>query len=170
MLEVYRDSGLLASLREYLHDEPVLFAERVKLRHHRAEVDKYASIPWHQDVNFFGDKAYGINCWAAVTSCGETNPGLAILPRRTEVRHGWNSEELAPLDYGNSLPEGMIEGLAKDYPIEKPVLKPGDALLFDEMTIHRTNPRPWQQKEQIVAISWFFAASRFPGWGTPLIL
>jgi hypothetical protein len=35
----------------------------------------------------------------------------------------------------------MIEDLAKNFPI-----KTRQRLLFDEMTIRRTNPRPWQQK------------------------
>ena len=52
LLEIYNDCGLLPALREYLGANPVLFAERAKLRHSRAERDAFAAIPWHQDVNF----------------------------------------------------------------------------------------------------------------------
>ena len=170
LLEVYRECGLLRTVREYLGNEAVLFAERAKLRHHRGDRDRYAVIPWHQDVNFFGDQCYALNCWAAITPCGEDNPGLAVVPRRTELRHGWDSEELAPLDYGKCLSEGEIEALSRDFPVVTPVFEPGDAILFDEMTIHTTRPKPWKRPDQIVAISWFFRAAHFPRWGTPLAL
>ncbi|MGI9284372.1 MAG: phytanoyl-CoA dioxygenase family protein [Pseudomonadales bacterium] len=168
LLEIYQQCGLLQTVRDYLGDEPVMFAERAKLRRHYADRDKYAAIPWHQDVNFFGTKSYAVNCWAAITPCGEDNPGLSVIPRRTEQRHGWQGDGLAPLDYGKRMPEGMMEELTRDYPIATPVFRPGDAILFDEMTIHSTAAKPWKLAEQIVAISWFFRASQFPAWGTPL--
>lgn len=168
LLEVYQQCGLLQTVRDYLGDEPVMFAERAKLRRHHADRDKYAAIPWHQDVNFFGAKSYAVNCWAAITPCGEDNPGLSVIPRRTEQRHGWQGDGLAPLDYGKRMPEGMLEELTRDYPIATPVFQPGDTILFDEMTIHTTAAKPWKLAKQIVAISWFFRASQFPAWGTPL--
>jgi hypothetical protein len=39
---------------------------------------------------------------AAVTSGGETNPRLAILPLPANAYHGWDSAELAPIDHENS--------------------------------------------------------------------
>jgi hypothetical protein len=171
MLEVYRDCGLLQAVKQYLDEEPVMFAERTKLRHHRAGRDNYAIIPWHQDVNFFGQKSYAINCWAAVTSCGEDNPGLGFIPRRTEYRHGWKEENgIAPLDYGKAIPVETLGELTDKHPAVHPILQPGDAVLFDEMTVHKTAVRSWKKREQIVTISWFFRASAFPDWGTPLAI
>ena len=169
LLEIYHDSGLLGAVRDYLGGEPVIFAERTKLRHHKAGRDNYSVIPWHQDVNFFGTKSYAINCWAAVTPCGDKNPGLSIFPRRTEQRHGWKEADgIAPLDYGNAMPKELPDNLSAQLPAVHPILQAGDALLFDEMTLHQTAVRPWVIKEQIVTISWFFRASSFPNWGTPL--
>jgi hypothetical protein len=170
LLEVYHECGLLEVILDYQDGQSVLFAERAKLRRHLKKRDAYAAIPWHQDVNFFGYKSYAVNCWAAITPCGEHNPGLGIIPRRTEQRHGWEGPGLAPLDYGNRLPEGLLEELTRDHPAAYPVLQPGDAVLFDEMTIHGTASRPWAVEEQVVAISWFFRASHFPDWGTPLLV
>lgn len=171
LLEIYADCGLLDAVRSYLDNDAVIFAERTKLRHHRAQRDKFAAIPWHQDVNFFGQKSYAINCWAAVTSCGEKNPGLSILPRRMNERVGWNDDDgIAPLDYGKSFSESDLASLSRKNPIAHPVLRPGDALLFDEMTVHQTASKRWLVEEQIVSISWFFRASKFPSWGTPLAI
>jgi len=169
LLEVYRDCGLLDAVRDYLADEPLLFGERTKLRHHRAERDKYAAIPWHQDVNFFGRKSFAVNCWAAVTGIGEGNPGLGIIPKRVDERVGWREEDgIAPLEYGKAISQDTLSGLGTEGLAVYPVLNPGDALLFDEMTVHQTAVRRWELTEQIVTISWFFPASRFPEWGTPL--
>ena len=171
MLEVYGDCGLLQTVAEYLGGEPVIFAERTKLRHHRAERDQYAAIPWHQDANFFGRKSYALNCWAAVTPCGKRNPGLGIVPTRLESCVGWDlADGIAPLDYSRSMPGELLGGLLDSYPAEYPQMEPGDAILFDEMTLHQTAVRRWDLKEQIVTISWFFRASAFPAWGTPLLV
>ena len=169
LLEVYRECGLLDAVREYLNGEPLLFGERTKLRHHRADRDKFAAIPWHQDVNFFGQKSYGVNCWAAVTSCGVDNPGLNIIPRRIEERLGWDEGKgIAPLDYGRAMPEELFAEVTRDHAPVNIELEPGDAVFFDEMSVHQTALKPWRLCEQIVTISWFFRANGFPDWGTPL--
>jgi len=170
LVEVYRDSGLLQAVAAYFGDSPLLFAERVKLRQHRAETHKFAAIPWHQDVSFFGRKAWAVNCWAAVTPCGRDNPGISVIPGRVDDYIGWNPETqgLAPLDYGRSLSTEDLPALTDRYPARDCILEPGDALLFDEMTVHQTNSRRWRLEQQIVTISWFFRAKAFPDWGTPL--
>lgn len=171
LLEIYRECGLLAAVTDYLDGEPLLFADRAKLRHYRVENDAYAAIPWHQDVNFFGPRSYGVNCWAAVTACGTGNPGLAIIPTNVERRIGWKEEDgIAPLGYAQALPKGTFDDLIAEYPPAYPALEPGDALLFDEMTVHRTASKAWEMAEQIVTVSWFFRASGFPEWGNPLAL
>ena len=169
LLELYNNNGLLEAVRPYLGGVPVMLAERTKLRQRRGGKDNLAAIPWHQDVNFYGKKTYAVNCWAAVTSCGEDNPGLGIVPCRTEQRIGWSEKDgIAPLYFGSSMADSAFEQLTKRYPAVYPVLQPGDALIFDEMTMHCTAPRPWKQKLQTVTISWFFRASGFPDRGIPL--
>ncbi len=171
LLDIYRECGLLRVVSDYLDGEPLMFGERAKLRHHRAERDKYAAIPWHQDVNFFGKQSGAVNCWAAVTPCGRDNPGLDIIPWHPEERLGWDEADgLAPLDYGRGMPEGLLEEITARYPPVKVELEPGDAVLFDEMTVHQTALQRWERREQLVTISWFFRAAGFPDWGTPLLV
>lgn len=171
LLETYRECGLSDAVSGYLDGEPLMFGERAKLRHHRAGRDNFAAIPWHQDVNFFGQKSYGVNCWAAVTHCGRDNPGLELIPWRTEERLGWDEGDgIAPLDYGRAIPQELFAEVVDRYAPVKVELEPGDAVFFDEMSIHQTALKPWRIREQIVTISWFFRASAFPEWGTPLQL
>lgn len=171
LLELYSNNGLLEAVRPYLGGAPVMLAERTKLRQRREVKGKgnLQGLPWHQDVNFYGKKAYAVNCWAAVTPCGENSPGLGIVPCRTEQRIGWSEKDgIAPLNYGKDIPDSALEHLTKRYPAVYPVLQPGDALIFDEMTMHCTAPRPWKQELQLVTISWFFRASGVPERFTPL--
>jgi hypothetical protein len=168
LIDAWESSGFLQCARQYFGEPPLMHAERAKLRRRVKGRDNYAAIPWHQDVNFFMQKSYALNVWCALNPVGEKNPGLAIVPRRTEERLGWSGEGRAPLDYGNSLDPGLLESFCADHPIQYPALAPGDAVIFDEMTLHATAPRPWQIPEQLVAISWFFRASRFPDKGTAI--
>jgi hypothetical protein len=169
LLELYSNNGLLDAVRPYLGEAPVIVAERMKLRQRRKGVDNLAAIPWHQDVNFYGKKTYAVNCWAAITSCGEDNPGLGIVPCRAEERIGWSEKDgIAPLNYGRGITDSALQHLTERHPAVYPVLQPGDALIFDEMTMHCTAPRPWKQELQTVTISWFFRASGFPDLFTPL--
>lgn len=83
----------------------------------------------------------------------------------------WNSDERsAPLDYGKSLSPEELEKLCGNRRITHPVRQPGDTLLFDEMTVHQTVPKRWVEGKQVVTIGWFFCASGFPDWSSPLAI
>ena len=70
----------------------------------------------------------------------------------------------------------MLEGALLPYPGWRPscrrrarrrtppytaVLEPGDAIMFDEMTLHRT-VAPWTLPYREVAVTWFFAPAEVP--------
>ncbi len=168
LIDAYEDVGFLRLVRQYFGEPPLMHAERAKLRRRIKGRDNYAVIPWHQDVNFFMHKSYALNVWCALNPIGEDNPGLAIVPRRTEERLAWSGEGPAPLDYGNAFDPALLQSFSADHPIAYPVLAPGDAVIFDEMTLHATASRQWRLPEQLVAISWFFRASHFPAEGTAI--
>ena len=44
----------------------------------------------------------------------------------------------------------------------RPVFEAGDALLFDEMLLHRTAIEPEMTHERYTLESWFFAPSHYP--------
>jgi len=168
LIDAYEDAGFLSLLRQYFGEPPLMHAGRAKLRRHIKGRDNYSVIPWHQDVNFFMHKSYALNVWCALNPVGKDNPGLAIVPRRTEDRLAWSGEGSAPLDYGKTFDPLLLERFSADHPIAYPVLAPGDAVLFDEMTLHATAPKPWRLTEQLAAISWFFRASCFPADATAI--
>ncbi|HXH26060.1 MAG TPA: phytanoyl-CoA dioxygenase family protein, partial [Vicinamibacterales bacterium] len=152
-------------VEEYLGEPPVLLAERVWVRRHRAG----RGLPWHQDAAFFGGEFRALNIWLAVTACGDDAPGLSVVARRFSRVQGLGDDEIpAPLHYGLAFSAEDIRRFAGNYEVANPRFEPGDALLFDEMTLHRTSPVAWRVPYKDAAVTWFFAPSRFPPHRTPL--
>ena len=154
LFEIFDDSGLIDTVREYHDGNTVVFAERLKIHRRLAKHKAKAGLPWHQDINYFGNKCYAVNCWAAVTHCGVDNPGLGFIPRREEMSIGWDPASGQPrLTEGVDTLVSQIPEIIKTTPEVQIKFEPGDAALFDEMTIHRTAGRDFKVPQQIVTTS-----------------
>lgn len=167
LLKVYEECGLLDSIKEYLGPEAVIVLERARVRYKDNSIA--GGLGWHQDGSYFGAKCFALNCWTAITPCGVDNCGLRIIPKRNETRIGWAKEGKAPLLYTENI-RSLVRDIAKQNPPIDPVFNAGDAMIFDEMTLHRTFVPEKVTKEQIVSISWFFAKSQIRGYKTPLAI
>jgi len=77
-----------------------------------------------------------------------------VVPRREPVIH--------PAENGFMFPNAQFEQLAGDAPRVSPRYDPGDAMLFDEMLIHRTNTDQAMESVRYSIESWFFAPSGLP--------
>ncbi len=64
--------------------------------------------------------------------------------------------------FDNMVSQRMAEQAAGDTPILRPIFEPGDALLFDELFLHKTGSDPSMPKPRFAIESWFFGASGFP--------
>jgi hypothetical protein len=153
VLSVYRDLGSI--LGDYLGEPPLALLQRTKVKRDMQQF----GLRWHQDAPLFGGERRAANFWTALTPVGAECPGLSLLPiRMTRV--------IAP-DYDLGDPkdrrgdEAFLE-LASVAAPASPVLAAGDAIVFDEMTLHETQALPWKFPYREVAVTWFFAASRFP--------
>ena len=65
--------------------------------------------------------------------------------------------------------EPVVRRVADGAPILRPVFGPGDALLFDNMFLHRTAADPAMTQTRYAIESWFFAPSRYPHDQVPLV-
>jgi hypothetical protein len=172
MIAIYDCNGFSQVVRAYLGDHPVLLTHRTKLKRNTTE----GGIPWHQDAAFYFGTLNAVNVWSALTPAGENCPALEFVPRGMTEVVGFSRETLArleeppPVDYSTRLPAHVIGEILDQTPPAAPVLESGDALLFDEMTLHRTGLKPWTEPSRDVSITWFFAPSRFPRDGTPMAL
>ena len=155
----YEASGLMPVVREYLREPPVAAAHRIVVRRVSAED---AGLGWHQDGQFFGICS-ALSVWSALDDCGDDGPSIGFVPQR--VGHVIAAE---PGLRSNPEMKQAVDELLDGRPFVEPVLRAGDALLFDELTIHRTGTRTVRAEHRDVMITWFFAPSRFPEGSTPL--
>jgi hypothetical protein len=165
LVEAYQHAGMGAVMREYLGEPPVLLSERLQLDRQTMGT----GLPWHQDGAFFGGHVGGLNSFLALDHCGVDATGLSVVAHRFDEVVGVEPGQRANLDYGVSLKDEDILAMAGPDSIVTPVLGPGDAIFFDEMTMHRTaRPPKGKPRPRCWAVSWFFAPSRFPELRHPL--
>ena len=93
---------------------------------------------WHQDGRFLSE-VRAMNVWLSLSHCGDTAPGLDLVPRRLEdfVATGTEGAFLE-----TQVSAAVAEEAAGDAGILRPIFEPGDALLFDEMFLHQTGSDP----------------------------
>lgn len=154
LLDALQASGLTSAVTGYLGGRPVAIAERVRLRRSRD------GLPWHQDAAFFGGHFAAVNSWIALTPCGVDRDGLAVIPRRVDEIIGGTSRTFG---YGKAVfNDELVAELCGGRPIAVPQFEAGDALLFDEMTVHRTHVVRDATAPRDVAVCWHFSADRVP--------
>lgn len=139
----------------YLGQRPVMGSYKWTLR--RITPDCVGE--WHQDGRVLGDVRVA-NVWIALARCGgDTDaPGLEVVPQRLD---GYlvSGTDGAVLDFsiGQSRLEARVAAAIAD-----PVYEPGDALIFDERTAHRTGSRPGLTSVRHSIEAWFFSPSAYP--------
>ena len=144
----YEFTELLTSLRivdifaGYLGERPALSIGKTTLR----RVPKTLQLTgWHQDGAFLGKGIRSVNLWLCLSPCGEDAPGLEIVPRRLDhiVETGTHGTF-----FDWSVGDAMVERVAGNTPVIGPLFGPGDALLFDELLLHRTSLPPKMTRDR----------------------
>ena len=68
-----------------------------------------------------------------------------------------------------SVGPGVVDRIARDTPVERPVIAAGDAVLFDDLFLHRTGVPERVTTERHAIEAWFFAPSCYPADNYPLV-
>jgi hypothetical protein len=160
MVEMFSAAGLPELVRGYLREPALVTADKTTLR----RADPSVRGAWHQDGKFMGD-VKALNLWLSLSHCGDDAPGLDLVPLRLE-HHVRTQTDEAWLD--NMVSQRMAEEAAGDTPILRPIFEPGDAVLFDELFLHKTASEPEMDNPRYSIENWFFGASRFPADYAPL--
>jgi hypothetical protein len=162
LLEAYTDIGLRDVVSAYLGERPVLSANKCTLR----RVPITANTDWHQDGAFLGDGIRALNVWVALTDCGVDAPGIDLVPRRFDevVETGTGG---AIFDWAVG-PE-TVTRLSPDIAPVRPQFRAGDALLFDDLFLHRTALDPSMTRPRHAIESWFFARTSYPSGQVPIV-
>ena len=153
-IETIRKTGLGNLVEKYIGERPTISLSKTVMRR-QPPMDH--NNGWHQDGAFLGSHIKTLNVWVALTDCGETSPGLDILPRRIGLMQTGTPGAL----FDWSVSEKLVE---ETYPGEaiRPKFEAGDALIFDQFFLHRTASSPEMNKDRYAIESWFFSPSQFP--------
>ena len=160
MMELFSAAGLPQLVRGYLGEPPLISAHKTTLR----KAEPSVSGAWHQD-GFFMGPVRSLNLWLALSRCGDVAPGLDIVPRRLD-RYVATGTEGAELQW--TISEEVVQEAAADKPVIRPIFEPGDALLFDELFLHKTGSDPAMPNPRFAIENWFFGGSAFPSEYAPL--
>lgn len=160
MLEAFDRINLATMISSYLGEPALISAQKCTLR----KADPSVPGAWHQDGAFLGD-VRSMNVWMSLSHCGDTAPGLDIVPRRLDdlVEAGGEGTMLSI-----QVSQQTAERAADDKPILRPIFEPGDMLLFDDLFLHQTASDPEMPNPRYAIESWFFGASAFPEAYAPL--
>jgi hypothetical protein len=161
-LDMLESVGFLDLVHGYLGERGSLSLQKMTLRKAAPEV----AGGWHQDGSFLGE-VRPLNLWLSLSRCGDVAPGLDILPKRLPGVLPAGGE-------GTSFPiqvhEDDIERAADGVEIVRPIFEPGDALVFDEIFLHKTGSDPEMPNPRYAIESWFFGVSSFAPKYAPLAI
>jgi hypothetical protein len=163
LLEIYRAAGVIEIIAAYLGERPALSVTKSTLK----RIDGSTGGEWHQDGAFLGADVRTVNVWLSLSHCGRDAPGLDIFPRRVD-RVLETGTEGAAFDW--AVGPRLVERLAEANPVTRPEFEPGDALLFDDLFLHRTAAEPSMPRERYAIETWFFAPSAYPDGLVPLLV
>ena len=160
VLDLVEDTGVGRLITDYFGERPALSANKCNLR--RVPIDTQTN--WHQDGAFLGADVRSVNLWLGLSQCGIDAPGLDIVPTRLDEILETGTDG-AIFDW--SVSPAIVERV--DTPVLRPVLGPGDALLFDHFFLHRTGVSPGMTHERHAIETWFFAPSSYPDGQIPIV-
>ncbi len=158
--EALAEAGLPELVEAYLGGPPLISGDKTTLR----KAEPTVSGAWHQDGKFMGP-VRALNLWLSLSDCGRDAPGLDLVPRRLGEHVPTNTDDAMML---NQVSQQTAEAVAGELPIMRPVFEPGDALLFDELFLHKTASDPSMRRPRYAVESWFFAPTGFPADYVPL--
>jgi hypothetical protein len=158
LIEVFKEDGIGAVIDDHLGEPTTVLARKVTLR----RLPRKGSGGWHQDGAFMGEGLRSINVWLALSHCGDhAAPGLDVVGKRLAhiVPPGGGSK---PYGVSAERAEAVAEGT-----IVRPVFEPGDALVFDQLLLHRTGHDPDAQNDRYAIETWWMAPSTYGAMVSP---
>jgi hypothetical protein len=160
VIEALRSTRLGDVIAEYLGEWPALSAKKTSLR--RARPDSQSE--WHQDGAFLGDGTRTVNVWTALTPCGVDAPSVDVFARSfREIVPTGTDDAIHTWSVSRDQAERLGTG-----DVVRPEFAAGDALLFNQLTLHRTGTSPAMTRDRYAIESWFFAPSTYPYEQVPI--
>lgn len=155
LFQLLRGSGILPMVETYIGGRPLVAGGKCTLR----LGDPYSTTPnvFHQDGSFLGGEgARALNLWIALTDAGVDAPGLEVYPDRLhDVMPKGDPGAYVPWEVNA---DWVYQTFGREALI-KPAFKAGDAILFDQMCLHRTHVASGMTQQRLAYECWFFPPS-----------
>jgi hypothetical protein len=170
LLKQFWQSAIPESYHRYTGHRPLLILHICTIRHQKpAETLNY--VPWHLDANFFGFDVPLWVVWAPFVETGLKSAGLEFcLPLSTSssvsdavIRDFWRT--VKPNQRGQIVIES--EDIPKlfqssEFQIVGHYLNPGDAYVFDQYALHRTQVVPGASCDRVAVEYRITSADKLP--------
>lgn len=124
--------------------QPVLLNTHCTARH-QAPRDPAENVAWHLDANFWGFETPLLTIWLSLTPSGRDARGLELAlpysrPTDSEMERAYLPVARAKREAGRPISVTDDEMAAMIGPVRTraPAMAPGDALIFDQTVLHRT--------------------------------
>jgi hypothetical protein len=155
-LDALEQTGIDRLAAGFLGGPPALSAEKTIFRCVSAREVLPPEYGWHQDGAFLGERIRALDVWIALTPCGRDAPSLEVLPRRVDriLPKG------AIFDW--DLSKQLIENEYPGFTTASPEFLPGDALLIDQLCVHRACASPEMTVPRLSIECWMFAPESVP--------
>jgi Phytanoyl-CoA dioxygenase (PhyH) len=155
LVETFEPARVDRLVHDYFGEPPMMLAKKVVLR--RVSPRDAKGGGWHQDGAFMGVGIRSLNIWLSLSHCGDDAPGLDVVSRRLDgiVETGGDGTFFA-WAANPHVAEKVGAGA-----IVRPVFEPGDALLLDHLTLHRTAVDSTMQNDRYAIETWLFAPSTY---------
>lgn len=148
-------AGALQPLVDAWLDEPAVLFQDLLLE----KRDEHRPFPWHQDLPFWPvDRPIGVVVWAPIDPASERSGGLLLA-------EGSHRAGVGPsIDLHTGAPQLDSPGSMIDlttYPIARPALAPGDAIVFHPLLWHASPPNHSGRPRRAWASTWLGASARW---------
>lgn len=165
LIDCFERNGIMDVVTKYLGERPALSVRKTSLREIPFTLN--TEVGWHQDGAFLGKGIRTMNLWIALTDCGVDAPSMFMIPKRLNHIVPTGTEG-ALFDW--SVSQQMINEVCGEEGPTHLQFKAGDAIIFDEMNMHRTSTLPEMTKNRFAVECWFFAPSCYPMDQLPILL
>jgi hypothetical protein len=153
LIEAFRAAGVDRLVHAYFGEQPMLLARKGTLRRIAAGGTTGA---WHQDGAFMGAGTRSLNIWLSLSHCGRDAPGIDVVGRRLPGIVATGDGAFAAWATSPAAAAEVAEGVTV-----RPVFAPGDALIFDQLNLHRTAIEPEMTRDRYAIETWLFAPSTY---------
>ena len=164
LINCFQDAGIINMVAEYLGEPPALSVRKTSLRQ---VPHNQAVAGWHQDGAFLGQGIRTVNVWIALTDCGIDAPSMDMVPRRLPNIVPTGTEG-ALMSW--TVSQTVVEDAAGSTPPVRLHFREGDAIIFDEMNLHRTSSSADFLRDRFAIEAWFFAPSCYPIKQLPIMV